>query len=63
MSSCVRLVLFGVLDFTLMCLLNSQLIIEIDYLLLVNMDQSNDFVIDFDIFLPHLSGIFFQYHW
>ena len=52
MSKCLRSGLFRVLEFTLIYLLNSQLIIQIDYLLLVSVDQSNDFVIDFEIPKP-----------
>ena len=40
---------FGVPEFTLIYFLNPQLIIQIVYLSHVNVDQSNDFVINFDI--------------
>ena len=49
---------FGVPEFTLIYFLNPQLIIQIVYLSHVNVDQSNDFVIDFEIFVPNLSNIF-----
>ena len=58
MPECLRLGRFGVSEFTLIYLLNVQFIIQLAYLLLVNLNQSNDLEMDFEIFVQHLIDIY-----